>query len=63
MNQGAWEHITRAMDTLKTVIADQTVCNGCRFAATSAWLDLFYARNALLADYEDRANVVVSDGK
>jgi len=51
------------MDTLKTVIADQTVCNGCRFAATSAWLDLFYARNALLADYEDRANVVVSDGK
>jgi uncharacterized protein (UPF0147 family) len=62
VNQEAWDAVTRAMDTLKIVMADRTVCEGCRLAATKAFLELISARHALLVAHNKAALEEVSDG-
>ena len=48
MNQEAWDAITSAMHTLRTVFARETVPVEFSKAARAAWFDLFCARAALI---------------
>jgi len=61
VNQEAWNRVSDAMETLRTVFTDETVSRPLKEAARSAWTDCFRARNALLEEADKALGLVGSD--